>query len=112
MSNNAPFRVGDEVMSTMSLTNSVGMSITKGQQFTVIGCDRCNCGIWWVDVGLIGTPGPAGNHCDCGVQFAKNDVTAYIHYEVLRLIERTRTKYVIKEVEVAPAIRELQTCQQ
>jgi hypothetical protein len=105
-----PFYVGQEVVALRDSLNAIGDKCFKGQTYIVQSMKKCSCGSWHVDIGCLSTY-VADAHCPCGRLIKKKTRALYGSSKFFAPIERAKTKYVIKEVEVAPQIRELEVCQ-
>lgn len=93
----APFKVGQEVV---CVRNHSQLVIKKGQQFIVLGLDKCECGKWIVDIGV-----PVRDYTLCkgcgSLKQAKG--VWWMGAHLFAPIQRARTVYVaeyIKEQEL------------
>lgn len=103
---NTPFYIGQEVVALHTMRSTVSDAhITKGEHYTVRGLIECKCGAS-IDVGQ--TVDPEIGNCLCG--HIRNVSICWIYAKNFAPVERARTKYVVKEVEVVPAIREMEKC--
>lgn len=79
----------------------------KGEVYTVLSIYHCNSFGWMVDIGL------RSPNCDiiCGCGCTANYIgIGLVVARAFAPIERAKIKYVVKEVEVVPAIREMEKC--
>jgi|GEM_PF-4104383 len=106
-----PFYIGQEVVALKDSVNTEGSKVFEGKTYIVQDIAQCKCGEWWVDVG---SRSSYTADCECGscLRIVRRKTKAiYGQAKYFAPIERAKTKYVVKEVEVAPTIRELEVCQ-
>ncbi len=98
-----PFYIGQEVVALRSANVDL-CSITKGHKYIIMSLRFC-CR-WHVDIGHLQYVGSMCEFCgDTNI-----DKKFWYNANNFAPIERTRIKYVEKQVEVAPAIKELEKC--
>lgn len=102
-----PFFIGQEVTPIRTITSPAGQKIVKGKVYIVKSINFCSCGRCYVDIGIekvIVSFNPCGG---CGKH---KEFYSMVYYKLLAPVERAKIKYVVKEVEVVPAIREMEKC--
>lgn len=101
--NTPPFTVGQEVVCIESATSRVDSSIKveEGKVYRVVDIMKCNCGQWYVDVGVTLPNGYGYCRCDCGKYVSSERV-----YSLTRFFAPIQTQYTDITKELADSVKE------
>lgn len=98
-----PFYIGQEVVCVKGHQEG---DYIKGKKYTILGFDKCaGCGDPSIDIGITI---PSHNRLLCRCGYTEKTNILWAPSRNFAPIERIRIKYVQKEVEVEPAIKELE----
>lgn len=100
-----PFYVGQEVCVNEHIKNPY-FHLRKGDIKTITMAHQCSCGEWYFGIGLE-KPGVATCRAGCGKELP---IGWLVPCKFLSPISNARIRYVEKQVEIAPQVKELEKC--